>query len=104
MYGRVQLNATASITPELPNAAPVSARVILIDKMLDAASNTFRVTLTLPNPGNALPAGLRCRADFGTAPADKTARRLPEGKLDMTLPAQTRCAAGRPARKPRPGN
>ena len=65
MYGRIQIGATASIIPELSQATPVSARVILIDKVLDSASNTFRITLKLPNPGNALPAGLRCRADFG---------------------------------------
>lgn len=64
MYGRIQMDAAASITPELTNAAPVTARVFLIDKVLDAASNTFRVTLRLPNPGNVLPAGLRCKADF----------------------------------------
>lgn len=65
MYGRVTMGAAVTITPELANTSAVTARVLLIDKILDAASNTFRVTLRLPNPGNALPAGLRCRADFG---------------------------------------
>lgn len=74
LYGRIQMGATASITPELTNATPVSARVILIDKMLDSASNTFRITLKLPNPGNALPAGLRCIADFGLKSATTTTR------------------------------
>lgn len=64
MYGRIRMDTAAAITPELANAAPVNARVFLIDKVLDAASNTFRVTLKLPNPGNTLPAGLRCKADF----------------------------------------
>ena len=77
MYGRIQIGATASIVPELANATPVSARVILIDKMLDSASNTFRITLKLPNPGNTLPAGLRCRADFGLEGAAKTTRPVP---------------------------
>ncbi len=77
MYGRIQIGATASIIPELANATPVSARVILIDKVLDSASNTFRITLKLPNPGNALPAGLRCRADFGLEGAANTTRRAP---------------------------
>jgi RND family efflux transporter MFP subunit len=91
LYGRLHINGSASITPELANAAPVSARVILIDKMLDSASNTFRVTLTLPNPGHTLPAGLRCRADFGTdagaRSAAKVPLRVPNGKLDTNLPA-----------------
>jgi membrane fusion protein, heavy metal efflux system len=91
MYGRVQINATASITPELAGAAPVSARVILIDKVLDSASNTFRVTLRLPNPGSTLPAGLRCRADFGVDVPAKSAQQSPVSKLEPKLPA------GRPA-------
>ena len=75
MYGRVTMGAAVTITPELANTSAVTASVLLIDKILDAASNTFRVTLRLPNPGNTLPAGLRCRADFGlpSSPLDKRA-------------------------------
>lgn len=96
MYGRVQMNAMATIIPELANAAPVSARVILIDKVLDSASNTFRVTLTLPNPGNTLPAGLRCRAEFGTDTQAKPARRVPDGKLDTARPLDKRAPSAAP--------
>jgi membrane fusion protein, heavy metal efflux system len=103
MYGRVALNATASITPELPHAGAVSARVILVDKMLDSASNTFRVTLTLPNPGNTLPAGLRCRASFGVDVPAQAARRTTEGKLDTNLPVE-RSVPPAGAAKPRPLN
>lgn len=94
MYGRIQIGATASIIPELSQATPVSARVILIDKVLDSASNTFRITLKLPNPGNALPAGLRCRADFGlegAASATSTRRAAP------TANTQSSPRAGSPA-------
>ena len=35
-----------------------------VDQVLDAASNTFRVRLTLPNPDHRLPAGLRCKAEL----------------------------------------
>ena len=65
LYGQISVGATATVTPELAGSMPVSARVILVDKVLDSASNTFRVTLRVPNPGSVLPAGLRCRADFG---------------------------------------
>jgi membrane fusion protein, heavy metal efflux system len=49
---------------ELPRAEPVSATVRYVDKVLDAASNSFRVRLILPNPDLKLPAGLRCKADL----------------------------------------
>jgi RND family efflux transporter MFP subunit len=64
MYPQVQHGGLARVVPELPGAAPVSARVTMIDKVIDPASNTFRVHLELPNPEGALPAGLRCKAEF----------------------------------------
>ena len=63
-YGSVAAGAELKVTPELPNSAAVTAKVTRVDKVLDAASNTFRVRLVLPNPGNKLPAGLRCKVDL----------------------------------------
>ncbi len=64
-FGKVAPGMVAKVTPELPNAPARSARVVRVDKVVDAASNTFRVRLELPNPNNGLPAGLRCNADLG---------------------------------------
>ena len=51
-----------------PFVAPVGgkyiARVEVVDPMFDAASGTFGVRLTLPNPDRKIPAGLKCRARF----------------------------------------
>lgn len=63
-YGTLAVHDRLSIQPEIPNVAPVMARVTHIDKVIDAASNTFRVRMTLPNPGNKLPAGARCRVEL----------------------------------------
>ena len=48
------------------------AKVIVVDKVIDAASNSFRVRLELPNPNQSLPPGLRCKVEFdaGAAAAD----------------------------------
>jgi len=64
MYGLVQFNQSVSVLPDLPGVKPVTARVARIDKVIDPASNTFRVQLVLPNAAHALPAGLRCKADI----------------------------------------
>jgi cobalt-zinc-cadmium efflux system membrane fusion protein len=63
-YGTLKRGDLVSIRPELPGAEPVSAAVSHVDKVMDAASNTFRVRLRLPNPGHRLPAGLRCKAEL----------------------------------------
>jgi RND family efflux transporter MFP subunit len=63
-YGTVALQDEVTVIPDLPGATPVMARVTHVDKLIDAASNTFRVRLKLPNPGNRLPAGARCRVEL----------------------------------------
>jgi cobalt-zinc-cadmium efflux system membrane fusion protein len=69
MYTEVKPGGTANVLPELPGASTMSAKVTMIDKVVDPASNTFRVHLALPNRDGALPAGLRCKAELGSAPA-----------------------------------
>lgn len=63
-YGMIRAGDVASVRPDLPGAAPVDATVSVVDRVVDAASNTFRVRLSLPNPEHRLPAGLRCRISF----------------------------------------
>lgn len=66
LYGTVREGMVMGITPEFAGAGVRQARVILVDKLIDGASNTFRVRLELPNPGLTLPAGLRCKADLAS--------------------------------------
>lgn len=70
MYGQLAKGDQVSVMPELPGAESVLATVRHVDRVLDAASNSFRVRLSLPNPGNKLPAGLRCKADVPGADAE----------------------------------
>lgn len=64
-FREVRPGMTARVTPDLPDAGERTAKVILVDRIVDPASNTFRVRLELPNPGNELPAGLRCKVAIG---------------------------------------
>jgi multidrug efflux pump subunit AcrA (membrane-fusion protein) len=36
----------------------------VVDKVIDAASNTFGVRLELENPDYAIPGGIRCNINF----------------------------------------
>jgi hypothetical protein len=38
----------------------------VVDRVIDAASNTFRIRLTLPNSTQAIPAGVRCKVEFSS--------------------------------------
>lgn len=63
-FGQIEPGRQASVVPELFNSSSHTAVVKTVDRLIDAASNTFRVRLELPNPGGALPAGLRCKVDL----------------------------------------
>ena len=62
--GSIKLGEVATIVPEPPLAGRWSAAVKQIDRVVDAASGTFRVLLELPNPDGAIAAGVRCSAAF----------------------------------------
>jgi len=76
-FGRVQPGQAARVMPELFDSRPQQAVVSTVDRVIDAASNTFRVRLELPNPGGALPAGLRCKVDLGLPGAQASGTPVP---------------------------
>lgn len=64
LFGSVRVGMTGSV-----NLAPFfkgkyRAKVVVVDKLIDSASGTFWVRLQLPNPGNRIPAGIRCQVKF----------------------------------------
>jgi RND family efflux transporter MFP subunit len=63
-FNKIKQGMTASVKPEMADVELRSAKVVVVDRMIDAASNSFRVRLELPNPGNELPPGLRCKVEF----------------------------------------
>lgn len=65
LYGKVKAGMTAKVSPELGIAEQsYSAKVVLVDQVIDGPSNTFGIRLSFPNPGNRLPSGLKCRVSF----------------------------------------
>jgi RND family efflux transporter MFP subunit len=83
LYGSIRKGMPAQIIPELPNAGRLDTKVVLVDRIIDAASNTFRVRAELPNANGAVPSGLRCRAELpgveAAAPAPAAAPRADHG-------------------------
>ena len=100
-FSTVRSGMTVTVTPDFPGAAPRLARVTVVDRLIDGASNTFRIRAELPNADYSLPAGLRCKAELGNSnplPSNKpSARPAPQGvdtslrlQLDPTLISVTR--------------
>jgi RND family efflux transporter MFP subunit len=67
LYGRVTVGQRAVVVPEAPLSRPLEGTVIVVDKVADAASSTFGVRLEIPNPGNRVPGGLKCKVRLGEA-------------------------------------
>jgi RND family efflux transporter MFP subunit len=74
-FGKITPGMIATVSPELDIDKPRSAKVTGVDRMIDPASNSFRVRLELPNPAYQLAPGQRCKIDFDmSAPTAGTAR------------------------------
>ena len=63
-FGRIRPGMTAEVEPEDPVGGKYTATVTVVDHVFDPGSGTIGVRLELPNPGNALPAGLKCQVHF----------------------------------------
>lgn len=63
-FNTVQIGNIAMVRPEMAGFTARKAKVILVDRVIAPASNTFRVRLELPNANGQLPAGVRCKVDF----------------------------------------
>jgi len=64
LYGRIHEGETATIQTEAPLEGTHQATVLVVDKVFDAASSTFGIRLSLPNPRGDIPAGLKCKVSF----------------------------------------
>lgn len=63
-FGQVSQGMQATVTPEAPLDNTYKATVVVVDKVIDAASSTFRVRLQIPNKDLKIPSGLRCDLRF----------------------------------------
>jgi len=62
--GFIRVGMKALVFPEEPVGGKYVGRVTIVDRVIDAASGTFGIRVELPNPGNRIPAGLKCRVRF----------------------------------------
>lgn len=67
-YGTIKPGMMASIYPEYPKDKLITAKVSIVDRVIDAASGTFGVRLDIPNKDHAIPGGLKCKITFNTNP------------------------------------
>ena len=97
-FGTLRPGMTAQVQPDLPGAAPVTATIKQVDRLIDGATNTFRIRLVLPNPDASLPAGARCKLSFaGDAPSQPPLSIEPPARTGAAAPRTQPVAASVPA-------
>lgn len=62
--GKITDGMEARVTLQAPVGSEHTAKVKVVDRVVDAASGTFGVRLQIPNKKLDIPAGLRCRVEF----------------------------------------
>lgn len=67
-FGKILPKQELIINPEPDSIIARIAKVIIVDPLIDSASGTFRVRLAMSNPGNIVPAGIRCTAQMFSEP------------------------------------
>ncbi|MBR9866750.1 MAG: efflux RND transporter periplasmic adaptor subunit [Oceanospirillales bacterium] len=67
-FGKIALKQELLIKPESEVIAAQRANVMIVDPLIDSGSGTFRVQLVMRNPGNKIPAGIRCTAQTVNKP------------------------------------
>ncbi|MBC7488943.1 MAG: efflux RND transporter periplasmic adaptor subunit [Glaciimonas sp.] len=62
-FGKMSMGQLIDVRPQFSGTA-MKARISSIDRVIDSASNTFRVRLILANPRFEIPSGQRCFIQF----------------------------------------
>jgi len=63
-YPSLEVGQYAVVSPAEPIGGDYLAEIIVIDKVFDAASDTFGLRLRLDNPESEIPAGIDCKVVF----------------------------------------
>lgn len=72
-FGAIRVGMEAEVMPRYPGARVQMATVTVVDRVVDAASDTFGVRLLLPNPDYEIPGGVRCAIRFLNAQRQRRA-------------------------------
>ena len=83
LVGKVHKGTLASISLFPEYYGVHEATVTLVDKIVDAASGTFRVRLEIENRKHEIPSGLQCRVDF----SEMTRKPFPDTSVEPSIHA-----------------
>jgi len=85
-FGRIKKGVHAQVKTEYGSFENLVAKVVVVDKVVDAASGTFGIRLELQNEDNQVPGGLKCTVRFFNEDEEaEYARRNSLGNVDTAI-------------------
>lgn len=70
LLGKLKTGMQADVRPEGKGQSVYQAKIMVVNKVVDSASGTIGVRLEMPNPNNAIAAGLACTVEFHLSSAE----------------------------------
>ena len=70
LLGKLKTGMRADVRPEGKGQSVYQAKIVVVNKVVDSASGTFGIRLEMPNPNNAISAGLACTVEFQFSSAE----------------------------------
>jgi RND family efflux transporter MFP subunit len=70
LLGKLKTGMRADVRPEGKGQPVYQAKIVVVNKVVDSASGTIGVRLEMPNPNNAIAAGLACTVEFHPSSAE----------------------------------
>jgi len=70
LLGKLKTGMRADVRPEGKGQPVYQAKIVVVNRVVDSASGTFGVRLEMPNPNNAIAAGLACTVKFHSSSAE----------------------------------
>jgi RND family efflux transporter MFP subunit len=70
LLGKLKTGMRADVRPEGKGQPVYQAKIVVVNKVVDSASGTIGVRLEMPNPNNAIAAGLACTVEFPPSSAE----------------------------------
>lgn len=64
LFGKIEVGTLGKVSMANYLAGTFEAKVVVVDKVIDAASRTMGIRLQMPNKGNKIPAGVDCTVIF----------------------------------------
>ncbi len=86
VYGKVRVGQRLDVLPEEPIGGKHVGKVLVVDRVMDAASGTFGIRLELANPTLGIPAGIKCKINLPASSSLAPARFSDSSKHAIAVP------------------